>query len=321
MNTQTPPQPSVINKKALLKYAVGTLIFLAFAVFIEKFIGWSELLSPWKDLDTLHLVTAVTLIFITYCLRALRIYDFFRPEMNNHFTLCLRLSLQHNLLNNLLPMRTGELSFPVLMSRYFSITAVRSIPALLWFRLLDLHTLLVLALLVAGKDFLPLWSVYVITVFWLMLPYLGFRLYRPWLKSISHRQGKAWSILRKLLESLPQTSTNFWRSWMWTVFNWVLKLAIFAWVLTLFSETSFAAAWLGATAGDLTSVLPIHGIAGAGTFEAGVVAGLVPFGISAADALTAAVNLHLFLLSCTIVSGLLSRALPKKRHSANLVES
>jgi len=302
-----------VNKKALLKYAIGGLILLAFAIFVEKFIGWSELLSPWKDLDTLPLMTAVTLIFITYCLRALRIYDFFRPEMNHHFTLCLRLSLQHNMLNNLLPMRTGELSFPVLMSRYFSITPVRSIPALLWFRLLDLHTLLLLALLVVGKDFLPMWSVYVGTVAWLLLPYLGFRLYRPWLKSISHYQGKPWTILRKLLESLPQTSTNFWRSWMWTVFNWALKLAVFAWVLTLFSETSFAAAWLGATAGDLTSVLPIHGIAGAGTFEAGVVAGLVPFGMSAADALTAAVNLHLFLLSCTIISGILSRTLPKKR--------
>ncbi|MBN4079160.1 flippase-like domain-containing protein [Beggiatoa alba] len=313
MNTQTPPQPSATHKKGLLKYIFGTLILLAFVVFVEYFIGWVKLLAPWKDLDTLPLITAVSLIFVTYGLRTLRIYDFFRAEMKHRFTLCLRLSLQHNMLNNLLPMRTGELSFPVLMSRYFSIPAVRSIPALLWFRLLDLHTLLVLALLVAGKDFLPLWAVAVSTVLWLSLPWLAFRLYRPWLKAIDHHQGKVWTLLRMILESLPQDHAKFWRSWMWTVLNWILKLTVFAWVLMLFSDTEFAAAWLGATAGDLTSVLPIHGIAGAGTFEAGVVAGLIPFGISAADALTAAINLHLFLLSCTVFSGILSRALPKKQ--------
>lgn len=312
MNTQTPLQQSTLDRKALLKYVFGTLILLAFAIFVEYFIGWVELLTPWKDLDPLPLATAVTLVFVTYCLRALRIYDFFYSEMKGRFALCLRLSLQHNMLNNLLPMRTGELSFPVLMSRYFSITAVRSIPALLWFRLLDLHTLVILALLVVGKDFLPSWAVSVSTLLWLSLPWLAFRLYRPWLHAIGDRQGKLWSILRMILESLPQDNTKFWRSWMWTVLNWVLKLTVFAWVLMLFSNTSFVAAWLGATAGDLTSVLPIHGIAGAGTFEAGVVAGLVPFGISAASALTAAINLHLFLLSCTVISGILSRALPKK---------
>jgi len=314
LNTQTPPQLSALGQKGLLKYVFGTLILLAFAIFVEYFIGWVKLLTPWKDLDTLPLVTAVTLVFVTYALRALRIYDFFRPEMKGRFTLCLRLSLQHNMLNNLLPMRTGEISFPVLMSRYFSIPAVRSVPALLWFRLLDLHTLVVLALLVAGKDFLPLWAVVVGTLLWLSLPWLAFRLYRPWLKVISDHQGKVWSILRMILESLPQDHKKFWRSWMWTVLNWVIKLAVFAWVLMLFSDTSFVAAWLGATAGDLTSVLPIHGIAGAGTFEAGVVAGLMPFGINATDALTAAINLHLFLLSCTVISGILSRALPKKLH-------
>jgi len=312
LNTQTPLQQSTLDRKALLKYVFGTLILLAFAIFVEYFIGWVELLTPWKDLDPLPLATAVTLVFVTYCLRALRIYDFFYSEMKGRFALCLRLSLQHNMLNNLLPMRTGELSFPVLMSRYFSITAVRSIPALLWFRLLDLHTLVILALLVVGKDFLPSWAVSVSTLLWLSLPWLAFRLYRPWLHAIGDRQGKLWSILRMILESLPQDNAKFWRSWMWTVLNWVLKLTVFAWVLMLFSNTSFVAAWLGATAGDLTSVLPIHGIAGAGTFEAGVVAGLVPFGISAASALTAAINLHLFLLSCTVISGILSRALPKK---------
>jgi uncharacterized membrane protein YbhN (UPF0104 family) len=309
LNTQ--PQHPTFGKKGILKYIFGTSILLVFIVFVEYFLGWTTLLAPWKDLDILSLLSAVGLVFVTYALRALRIYDFFRAKMRNRFRLTLRLSLQHNMLNNLLPMRTGELSFPILMSRYFSVPAMRSIPALLWFRLLDLHTLVALALLVAGTSVMSPAITTAATALWLVLPWLGFRLYRPWLKLSEDRQGKFWSILRMILQSLPQNHVMFWRSWMWTVLNWMLKLAVFAWVLMLFIDTDFGAAWMGATAGDLTSVLPIHGIAGAGTYEAGVVAGLLPFGSKPAEALTAAVNLHLFLLSCTVISGILGRGLPK----------
>jgi len=44
---------------------------------------------------------------------------------------------------------------------------------------------------------------------------------------------------------------------------------------------------LGAIGGELTSVLPVYGIAGAETCEAGVVAALVPAGIGHPDALKA----------------------------------
>ena len=65
-----------------------------------------------------------------------------------------------------------------------------------------------------------------------------------------------------------------------------------AWILRLFAPMPGAAAVMGAIGGDLTSVLPVHGVAGAGTYEAGVVAALTPFDIPTAAALAAAVNLH-----------------------------
>ena len=95
-------------------------------------------------------------------------------------------------------------------------------------------------------------------------------------------------------------------AWMWTLINWAVKLGVFAWVLLLFIDIPLAAAWIGAIMGDVTTVLPIHGLAGAGTYEAGVVAGLMPFNVAAADALQAAVNLHVFVLASTLVGGALS---------------
>ena len=100
------------------------------------------------------------------------------------------------------------------------------------------------------------------------------------------------------------------RAWFWTLFNWVVKLAVFAWILILFAPLlSPAVALLGAIGGDLTSVLPVHGVAGAGTYEAGVMAALLPFGVPAAQALMAAVNLHLFMLGLSLAGGALALAL------------
>jgi uncharacterized membrane protein YbhN (UPF0104 family) len=93
--------------------------------------------------------------------------------------------------------------------------------------------------------------------------------------------------------------------------NWIVKLGVFAWVLRMFIDASWAAAWLASIFGDATSVLPIHGVAGAGTYEAGVVAALVPIGFSAGTALRGAVNLHLFLLGSTLLGGLVAMVLPR----------
>ena len=100
--------------------------------------------------------------------------EYFRVEMAGRFTLCTKLMLQHNLFNNLLPMRTGELSFPVLMARYFAVPALRSVPALLWFRLMDLHSLGIFALAAFQGRGWPMALSLPVLVLWLPLPWLAF---------------------------------------------------------------------------------------------------------------------------------------------------
>lgn len=294
-----------------LRYTVGSGLLLALILVVERWIGWPTLLSPWLTLTPGYLAAGIILIFLSYSLRALRIYDYFLTDMRGQFGVCLRLSLQHNLLNNLLPMRTGELSFPILMARCFSINAMRSVPALLWFRFLDLHTLVAFALIVLSEPFIGQNLGILLGLVWMALPWLAFKLTTRLQTRLTHRNGKVATFIHQLLSSLPQQPRLFWRSWLWTILNWGIKLSVFAWILTLFAEIPLGTAWIGAILGDFTSVLPIHGIAGAGTYEAGVVAGLLPFDISASEALQSAVNLHLFVLGCTLLSGILSLLLPR----------
>jgi uncharacterized membrane protein YbhN (UPF0104 family) len=298
------------GKRPALHYLAGAVLLLGLVLAVDQWVGWSELLQPWLHLAPQQLAAGIILIFLSYSLRAFRVYDYFIADTRGQFGVCLRLSLQHNLLNNLLPMRSGELAFPVLMSRCFSVPVVRSVPGLLWFRFLDLHTLIAFALLVLSKPFVGTVPGVILGLAWMSLPWLGFKLTHVLQKRLNGHAGKLSEFIQQILQSLPQQPRLFWRSWLWTLLNWGVKLAVFAWILTLFAEMPLGTAWIGATLGDFTSVLPIHGVAGAGTYEAGVVTGLAPFGITPADALQAAVNLHLFVLGCTLLSGLTSLLLP-----------
>jgi len=301
--------------KTLWRPVLGVAILVAFIAFVEVYYGWRALLAPWAHLPLEEVAVAALLTLVSYWLRAVRFYDYFRGEMGGRFAVCIKLMLQHNLLNNLLPMRTGELSFPVLMSRYFAVPALRSMPALLWFRLLDLHSLGIFALLaLQGGLWSWHWSV-VAVVLWLPLPWLAFHYSNRWRLWLNHQdRGPFQQLLGRLLQGLPQQTVAFWRAWAWTFINWLVKLGAFAWVLHLFIPIAYPAALLGAIAGDLTSVLPIHGVAGAGTYEAGVVAGLLPYGVAPQPALAAAVNLHLFLLGTTLAGGAISLLIRTRRH-------
>jgi uncharacterized membrane protein YbhN (UPF0104 family) len=311
----TPAAPPVAAGPSKLGYLVGVAIFVVFVVLVEVYFGWAKLLAPWAHLAPLAVAAAVLVVFLSYGLRALRIYYYFREEMRGAYLGCLKLFLQHNVLNNLLPMRSGELSFPVLMSRYFSIAPVRSVPTLFWFRLLDLHTLLgvglVLSLSSANTPLLAIAAV----VCWLPAPWVAYLVNNQLLRYLRRRDGggKLHALLIKALDSLPQSPRAFWVAWGWTLLNWIVKLAAFAWVLSSFVDVSLLGAWIGVIGGDLTSVLPVHGVAGVATYEAGVVAALLPFDVAADRALQAAINLHLFLLGTAVIAGAASLFFPLRR--------
>ena len=149
---------------------------------------------------------------------------------------------------------------------------------------------------------------------WIAVPRIVFGL-RDWLgRSVARwLRGKVRDLAQEALAGMPPNVGTFWRTQLWTVANWGLKLAVFAWLLHTFAGAGLAASLMGALGGEISTVLPVHGLGGAGTYEAGVVTGLAPFGLEVRAALAAAVNLHLFLLGTSIVGGFLGLALKKPR--------
>jgi len=294
---------------------LSILVFLGLIAAVQYEFGWKSVLGPWGQLPLKGITVAVLLVLLSYVVRTVRLVAFFAVELRGRFPVALRVSLIHNLWNNLVP-TLGELSFPILMQRYFIISPTRSLPALLWFRLLDLYVVFLLALVSLMLSQGNWWlAALPIALFTLAIPLI----YRWSPRSIGYFEGKFSSPLKQKLREVRKALPTSWRlllvsSW-WTLVNWVVKLAVLAWVIQQLVPIDFGRSLLGAIGGELTSVLPVYSIAGAGTYEAGVVATLVPADIDPQEALKTAVNLHLFLLSCTLLSGFLSYLLPRSRSS------
>jgi uncharacterized membrane protein YbhN (UPF0104 family) len=252
----------------------------------------------------------------SYFVRTLRFYSYFRDRMQGRLLLCLKLTLYHNFFNYMLPMRTGELAFPILMARYFDINVGSSVPALLWFRMLDLHTLILAAIVALPAADVPVPAAAALALGWLAVPWYAYRFNRRIAGHLRRKHESArWNKLVAALESLPQNDRRFVLAWVWTLANWAAKLCAVTYGIIAFTDAPSLTALAAAAAGELSMVLPIHSVAGTGTYEAAIAAVLVAAGTSLDGALAGAVNLHLFLIFGVLITGLIALSIPR-RHSS-----
>ncbi len=292
----------------LAGWVLGAVLLVAVIGLVQAFVGWEQLLAPWKAVPAGVLLASFGLVFGSYALRTVRVHQYFGPDTRGGFLRSFRLILLHNLFNNLLPMRSGEASFPILMKREFAIPFSRSVPGLFYLRLLDLHFLLALGAVVLLSHRGPLGWVALLCL--VPVPYAAFVL-EGRLRSLARGDaGGIRGLAERALAGLPGRPSVFWWTWLWTGVNWAVKLLVFAWILRTFIAVSYPTALLGSVTGELSSVLPIHGVAGAGTYEAGVAVGLLPRGVEARTALEGGVNLHLFVLGASLLSGALALLFP-----------
>jgi len=312
--------PNRIPKRVpAVGWVLGVGLLAAVVLLVHAIVGWRTVLSPWKEMPTGPLAVSLALVLGSYALRAVRIHRYFAPDTSGSFPRSFRLILLHNLFNNLLPMRSGEASFPILMKTEFAVPFSRSVPGLFYLRAMDLHFLLLLGAVALLSGHGPaLWGAVVLL---LPLPYLAYILQGRLRAATPGGTNRIEELIRRGLDGLPGTPATFWWTWLWTAVNWGVKLLVFAWILRSFTAVPFGTALLGSVTGEISSVLPIHGVAGAGTYEAGVALGLLPLGVDAETALRGGVNLHLFVLGASLLSGGMALLIPMAGRGRTTPES
>lgn len=302
--------PSLETRRRPLRgLALNLLVILVFASAVQWLWGWGRLLTPWRTLPPGPVALALLGLLLSYGLRAARIY-LAEPDLpRGRLGACLRLILINNAFNWMLPMRSGEASFPILMRRWFGVDLGRATGILLWLRLLDLHVLTAVGVVCAvrgwlgsgGEDF-----AYAFAAACVSAPLVVFALRRPLLQRLDARPrpGRILRILTQALHGLPRGFGGLLRDLAMSWSAWAVKLAALGWLLGRLSGLRPALGVLGAIGGDASTVLPIHAPGGFGTYEAGVLALLAPAQAPGPALLAAAVNLHLFVLVTALLAGL-----------------
>lgn len=300
------------------KWAAGSALLIGVAWWVETQIGWQALLDPWQTLDIGHLTLLVSLVALSYLTRAARLFELYRARLGGPFRLYLRINVLHTTLLNLLPMRTGEAAFPLMMKRHFGELYRNSLANLLWLRVADLWILLALGALLFVFNLsgdVPIWAG-VCALAAVLLPFGGHWLRARALRFSQGRAGRLHGFIRTLFGGLPTGFSSFARLIGWTILTWALKLLAFASVVGHFVAGPSAPLIPGIIAAEISNALPIQGVAGFGNYELAMVLGSQAADLNNTQLLSAAVNLHLFILACTLIFGLLALAIPQQTRAA-----
>ena len=244
---------------------------------------------------------------VSWLLRGLRTWMLFDQLPLSE---ALGLSFLHNTANNLAPMRLGELALPMLARWLGGVEFSVGLTSLLWIRLLDFISLIgislcIILLPVAGTIMLALLA----ALIFLTPLLLGFIVPKTQHIQLPEILAKA----RAQLIYEAQNGKRLHRMWRLTILSWLSKIMGMGVLLATLSGipmTEVVTTILGA---ELSSILPIHGFAGAGSYEAGGILGSAFMGLSPVVALEMTIQLHIYVLSLTAVFGILGALLLLKR--------
>ena len=288
-----------------LLLAIGLLI--ATVSIASSLLDLTAVVTAFGSLSAHTILVILLLGSVSWLLRGLRTWLLFEqvPLLE-----ALGMSFVHNTANNLAPMRLGELALPILARWLGKVEFSIGLTSLLWIRLLDFISLVgisfcILLLPSAGSVMLALLAALI------FLTPLLIAVVVP--KTQGLRLPKILEQARSQLIFESQNGQRLHRMWRLTILAWLAKIlgmAILLATLSGIAVTDVIATILGA---ELSSILPIHGLAGAGSYEAGGIIGSTFVGLSPILALEMTIQLHIYVLSLTAVFGILGVLLLLKR--------
>jgi len=304
----------MFNKNNLVKYLLALIICAVFFVFIQRYTGWDEVLHLIIKLNFSTIAILFLLIFSSYITRALRIYYYFNSDYQGPFKIYLKISIYHNFMNNILPMRTGELSYPFLLKKNLNMSIKNSSSSLIWFRFLDLITLIFLVQITVSTLLSQSTFFYFIICLSFIAPAILFYSAKYISIPLDSNSNLLVKLLNFLVTSIPKTTKGLISSWFFTISTWLLKLSVFAWFISSSLQIDLSNGLLAAIASEFTSILPIHSFAGFGTYEAGIIGTLAPQNLADTKAIVvSATSLHLIILTSTILSTLVFLFVKQKK--------
>ncbi|MDP8219180.1 MAG: lysylphosphatidylglycerol synthase transmembrane domain-containing protein [Candidatus Theseobacter exili] len=320
-------------KKDFFIKVLFSVFGIAIAVFLLKQIDMKKFFSFIENVSLKWLLAALAVYSISYLLRSFRwkLMIFSRKiKLGNLFLV----TSVHTMFNNILPARAGEVSYVYFLKKFQNISVTEGLATLFVARIFDLVALAVFFLLAVlfswAQINVPVIKLILITVF--SVPVIVFcclglfsrrsiRVFRNYIEK--KNIGKLPLVIKILikLEELSEailivrTRKTFLPSFLCTLGIWGVKFTSFFLVvksLNLSDDFRFWNVVFGSTFSELTTILPIHSVAGIGTLEGGWTVGFLLLGMNKQLVIMSGFGFHIFLLLFSIILGSFSLAFLKK---------
>lgn len=311
------PPPRAGGAWRHVRVAVAWLVSIGLLVWVLRGVDWSGALRALADLPAGWLALAALGWLGSHLLRAMRLRAEWRAVAPRPLAACLRLVLTHNAWLALLPLRAGEAGYVWMVHRFWGVTLGDAARSLLRLRAQDALVLLALA----ATTLVP-WP----AVWPSATPWLRWSLAIVGGLSVLVAGALAWRALQRgggrvmgrlarrspVLAALQQGDGRrraLHEGGLYSVLNWLLRLAVVGALLHALTGLDPASAWRAALGTELGAALPLQGPAGLGPYEAGAWAALALHGHDPSLAMAAVVGVHVFCLAVGLAAAGLAQGL------------
>ena len=296
---------------------LGSIFSLAVVTYVFLTLDLSQVLETFVQIKWSLLILAFSVYLVNYLLRTLRFRALLGLETIS-FRKLFGLTSLYGMYLYLLPAKSGEVSYPLMLKKYLDVSLVYSAAILIVVRFFDFFTIVlflpfVLATFWGQIHVAVRWGALVFCFFVIASSVLGLWIVRnqnwrkTWLHPSESLLGKGKRILGNLLANLANIDRQgkYLKIALVTIAIWIsVQLNFYLIVLALgYPLTIFEIMVVSIIMVPMT-LLPIQGFANLGTHEIGWTAAFALLGYSQAVAVSIAVSTHIILLAFVLVLGM-----------------
>lgn len=312
-----------IKKQTLAKIVAFVITIILVAILLSQ-VEIGDVVSTLAGIDSIHVIIGFVLYTCSYFFRALRFHILLNKEVRLRDLF--NIVCVHNMVNNILPARTGELSYIYLLKKIHHKKMGEGIATLFVARVFDFITI---SLLFIGSTFviqnLPelimklVWVIALflgtITIFLIALLYSGDSFFKSVGRFCERFHWDKRYFVDYLLRKGEETVECFEKiKTSGKVIVIALILNSFGIWLSLYSlnyilvsamniNLSYCSVVFASTFAVFTTVLPIQGIGGFGTLESGWTVGFIAVGVTKEVAISSGFGYHIILLIFFLILG------------------
>lgn len=316
----------------------GIITSIVLVAILLTQVNLSYILTEISSISPVYLLLGLILYLLTYLFRALR----FRVLLGRRIDLkdLFRIVCVHNMINSILPARTGELSY-VYLTKKRGISTAEGLSTLIIVRIFDFITIslffCVSVFLLDLKEMQATISDIRISVGIFMLFMISILIclvvYGGRFMDIIEKAGAKFSLdkhnfVKFLLKKGRETSNNLGiikktgvatGVFLFSFFIWVsLYLMVYVLTLGMGINLSIAAVIVGSTFPTFAFLLPIQGLAGLGTFEGAWTVGFMMVEVPKELAIASGFSYHIIYFAYLLIFGVFGVISLKEQHSRRL---